>query len=156
MLALESDHIRSEGEVITNANPRSNSELDAHGLVVRGTNAHCSAEVRSYRRSCNFPQIHDAEHCSALPVDAKLLGSDGDADVEQCMFNTPNQFDVRYRLERIRTLYRRQSNHFLTGNHRGFAVNECGICRTCGHCAVSRSLMCVQSFQSCVHCDLLV
>src|SRR5262249_46445062 len=95
MFAAERDHIAAEGEIVADEYGEPRTELDGHGLVVRGA----ESQSRTAVRSLAVGKLQDAEEDRAIAAQGKALLLDANLVLLQDGVEHVHQLDVRNRLE---------------------------------------------------------
>src|SRR5207247_4786424 len=120
MFPVQRDQVSSETQVGTDKDREPGTDLDGHGLVVRGPEAESSDAIRRIL----IRKLQNTEQGRAIAPQCKLLFTDGDLVLTQYLVQSIDELDVRYGLEGTCRVWRFHQSQLFPGDQISVDVGQ--------------------------------
>src|SRR5437870_10031133 len=112
MFPVQRNQVSPEHQVVTDKDREPGTDLDGHGLVVRGPEAESSDAIRRIL----IRKLQDTEQGRAIAPQCELLFTDGDLVLTQYLVQGVDELDVRYGLEGTCRVWRFHQSQLFPGD----------------------------------------
>src|SRR5438552_17663159 len=120
LASVQRDQVSSEHQVVTDKDREPGTDLDGHGLVVRGPEAESSDAIRRIL----IRKLQNTEQGRAIAPQCKLLFTDGDLVLTQYLVQGIDELDVRYGLEGTCRIWRFHQSQLFPGDQISVDVGQ--------------------------------
>src|SRR5438093_8001863 len=120
MFPVQRNQVSPEHQVVTDKDREPGTDLDGHGLVVRGPEAESSDAVLGVL----VDKLQNTEQGRAIAPQCKLLFTDSDLVLTQYLVQGVDELDVRYGLEGTCRVWRFHQSQLFPGDQISVDVGQ--------------------------------